>query len=285
MPLSLPIEVLVAARARRQAIAAFSVYNLEQIRGVLRAGQRQAAPIIVMAGSSAFRYAGQAELMALATAAAAASSAPAGVHLDHAESIEEIAACLDAGYTSVMLDRSPLAFEENVRETRAAARLAHDHGAWIEGELAGVAGAEDASEAVAAGALTDPDLAARFVAATGVDALAVSVGNVHGMAAAAPARLDLERLAEIASRVAVPLVLHGASGLPADQVRAAIRLGVAKLNVNTELRRAFRGALRDVLEHEPPGDDLASVLTPATDAVAATAEAKIRDFRSATTEG
>ena len=272
-------DALVSARRSRQAIPGFSVYNLEQVRAVVQAAEACAAPVIVMAGASAFRYAGTDELMALAVAAARGSSAPVGVHLDHGTSLEQARTCLQAGYTSVMFDGSHLPYADNVHATREVAELAHRHGAWIEGELAGTAGAEDSSELVAAGPLTDPDLAARFVAETGIDALAVSVGNVHGMAAG-PAALDHRRLGDVARRVSIPLVLHGASGLPDAQVSRAIRLGVAKLNVNAELRRAFRGALRGVFAREPAGDDLESVLGPALAATRAVAEAKIRAYAS-----
>jgi ketose-bisphosphate aldolase len=206
------------------------------------------------------------------------------VHLDHSRSLEEVAAVLDSGYTSVMFDGSHLRLAENIRLTRQAAEIAHAHGAWIEGELAGTAGAEDASEDVVAAATTDPDAAATFVAATGVDALAVSIGNVHGMSAR-PVALDLELLGAIAARVPVPLVLHGASGLPDADVDAAIRLGVAKLNVNTELRRVFRAALRETCSDPPAGDDLASVMEPAIAATFAVAVAKIQQYGSVAGSG
>lgn len=271
---------LIDARAEGRAIPGFSVYNLEQVRGVVRAAEACAAPVLLMAGSSAFRYAGRSTLAALAVAAAADAQVQVGVHLDHSRDLEELAAVLRAGYTSVMFDGSHLPLRENIRLTREAAKLAHAAGAWIEGELAGTAGAEDRSEAVAAGALTDPDGAAAFVAATGVDALAVSIGNVHGISSE-PVTLDFSRLEAICASVPVPLVVHGASGLSDAELHAAIRLGVAKFNVNTELRRAFRSALANALAAHPSGDDLPSILEPAIVATELAAAAKIRQLRPA----
>ncbi len=170
-----------------------------------------------------------------------------------------------------MFDGSSLPIDENVRATRQVVEAAHARGAWVEAELAGIAGDEDASGEATAGAMTDPAVAADFVARTRVDALAVAIGNVHGIPSA-PVTLDLERLAAIADAVAVPLVLHGASGLDDGQVLAAIELGIAKINVNTELRRALRAGLA---EASPERDDLPSLLGPARRAVETVARDKI----------
>jgi len=270
-------EPLERAHREGWALAAFSVYNLELIQAVLRAAEAEGLPVIVQAGSSAFRYAGREPLAALALAAAASSSAAVGVHLDHCHDLGELQACLQLGYSSVMIDGSALPFAENVALTRRAAELAHAAGAWIEGELGPVGGDEDRSGNAQAGELTDPDAAARFAEQTGVDALAVAIGNVHGMGSR-PVALDLERLAAIHERTPIPLVLHGASGLTDEQVAQAIGLGVAKLNVNTELRRAFRDAVLRQAEDSPAGDDIASLLAPAVDAVQAVAQRRLRAF-------
>lgn len=272
------VEALRAAWREGRALAAFSVYNLEQAQAVCEAAAAEDVPIVLQAGSSAFRYAGRAPLAALALAVAEASTADVAVHLDHATELDEIRWCLTRGYASVMYDGSALPLEQNVARTREAVALAHAAGAWVEAELAGFAGDEDASdEAASAAALTDPDVAARFVAQTGVDALAVAIGNVHGIPTR-PVALDFERLAAIRARVDVPLVLHGASGLPDADVQRAIGLGVAKVNVNAELRRAFRDALRECAGEPAAGDDLATLLGPARDAVRTVARAKIRAF-------
>jgi tagatose 1,6-diphosphate aldolase GatY/KbaY len=273
--MALGAETLAAARAGGWAVAAFSAYNLEQAQAICRAAEAEGAPVLLQAGSSAFSYAGFEPLAQLALACARRASVDVGVHLDHSRDPDEISACLELGYSSVMFDGSALSIEENIRVTREVVDAAHAHGAWVEAELAGIAGDEDASGDVTAGAMTEPDVAAEFVAQTGVDALAVAIGNVHGIPAA-PVALDLERLEAIADRVAVPLVLHGASGLDDEQVLAAIELGVAKINVNTELRRALRAGLAEA-SHDR--DDLPSLLGPATRAVERVAREKIRLYR------
>jgi len=272
------LATLLRAREEAWAIPAFSIYNLEQALAVCAAAEQEGLPALVQAGSSAFGYAGREPLAALALAAAEASSAEIGVHLDHATDVDEIRFCLERGYTSVMYDGSALPLRENIARTREVVAAAAAHGAWVEGELAGFAGNEDESlPSGAATELTDPDDAARFVEETGVAALAVAIGNVHGIPTA-PVRLDLDRLAAIHDRVEVPLVLHGASGLPAEEVNDAIALGVAKLNVNTELRRAFRAALLALGADPPSGDGFARLLGPALDAVRDAAAEKLRVF-------
>jgi len=270
-------EELRAARTGGRAVVGFSIYNLEQGLGIVRAAEAEQLPVLLQAGSSAFRYAGREPLARLALGLAESSSAEVGVHLDHATDLAEIEACLRTGYTSVMFDGSALPLEENVRVTSGVVRAAHDAGAWVEAELAGIAGDEDESTGAQASALTDPAIAAEFVAATGVDALAVAVGNVHGVPTE-PVVLDLDRLASIARVVDVPLVLHGASGLPDDDVQAAISLGVAKLNVNTELRHAFRAGLLETASAPPAGDAIAPLLAGAVAATQAAAQEKLRAF-------
>ena len=272
---ALPLRELAAAHAGGWALAAFSVYNLEQARGVAAAAEAEGMPVILQAGASAFRYAGREPLAALGLAVARASTAPIGVHLDHSRDLQEIRACLRLGYGSVMFDGSHLGLDENIAATRRVVDEAHAAGAWVEAELAGIGGDEDRSGGTVGHPRTDAGLAERFVEATGVDALAVAIGNVHGIPAE-PVELDLELLSRIRDRVPVPLVLHGASGLPDDEVTAAIELGVAKINVNTELRRAFRRALLEVASDPPAGDDLVSLLDPAARAVEQTARRLIR---------
>jgi ketose-bisphosphate aldolase len=266
------------ADAERWALGAFSVYNLEGAQAVCAAAELEESPVILQAGSSAFAYAGRRALAGVALGAAADSRAQVGVHLDHARELEEIRACLALGYSSVMVDGSALPFEDNVRLTRTVVQAAHAAGAWVEGELAGIAGDEDHSAETAAGTLTDPSAAEAFVARTGVDAIAVAIGNVHGISAR-PVTLDFDRLAAIRARLDVPLVLHGASGLPAAQLSQAVALGVAKVNVNTELRRAFKYALLALGSSPPDGDGMAELLAPARSAITDVARQKIRALR------
>jgi ketose-bisphosphate aldolase len=181
-----------------------------------------------------------------------------------------------------MVDGSHLPLGENIALTAEVVRRAHDHGAWVEAELGAIAGDEDRSTGAVAGALTDIGQAEELVAATGVDALAVAVGNVHGFTAAPP-RIDLERLAALRDATGIPLVLHGASGLPDDVLAACVGLGVAKINVNTELRRAFLAAVAAALPAAIEDVDVTAPLAAGREAVAEVA-ARIAQLVGGATE-
>jgi fructose-bisphosphate aldolase class II/tagatose 1,6-diphosphate aldolase GatY/KbaY len=254
---------------RGGAVAAITTYTLESTVAIVRAAERLSRPVLLSAGVSSYGAVGREPLAAAALAAARAATVPVGVHLDHCRDPAEIDACLALGYTSVMIDGSHLAFEDNVAVTRAVVARAHAAGAWVEAELGALTGDEDRSGDVAAGELTDPEQAAEFAERTGVDALAVAVGNVHGFTPE-PVRLDLERLRAIAAVCSAPLVLHGASGLPEQDLRGAVAAGVVKVNVNAELRRAHIEASRaDV------GDDVRTLQELTIEAMMRVAEEKI----------
>jgi tagatose 1,6-diphosphate aldolase GatY/KbaY len=263
--------VLEEARGRGAAVPGFVAYNLETAQGIVAAAERAGLPVLLQAGSSPFRHAGLRPLALLALELASASEASVGVHLDHSSSIDEVATCLELGYTSVMYDGSALPFAENIASTREVVERAHAAGAWVEAELGAVAGDEDVSSDAVAGEHTDPAQAAEFVELTGVDALAVAVGNVHGFTATPP-RIDLERLAEIRAAVSVPLVLHGASGLSQDVLLGCLDRGVAKVNVNAELRRVFLAAVAEALPAAQEAVDVATPLAAGREAVAQVAE-------------
>ncbi|GAB4444275.1 MAG: class II fructose-bisphosphate aldolase family protein [Chloroflexi bacterium OHK40] len=231
------------AAARGAAIGAFNVYNLEGVRAVINAAEAEASPVILQVHPGALRYGGQA-LLALCLAAAQESQVPVAVHLDHSTAASDMRRALEAGVRSIMADGSHLPFADNLRFTREMVELARAHGATVEAELGRLAGTEDGLTLHEAEAhYTNPEQAAVFVARTGIDALAVCIGNVHGHYHREP-QLDFVRLAALREAVPVPLVLHGASGLPDTLIRTAITLGVRKINVNTELRVAYVHALR-----------------------------------------
>jgi len=265
---------LQRARHEGWALGAFSAYNAELAAAIVTAAERTRMPVILQAGSSAFGYAGEQLLADIALSAARHSTAPVGVHLDHCRDLDELKRCVDRGYTSVMIDGSHLPYEDNLTLTKAAAAYAHAADVWIEAELGHVPGDEDQSTGAQPAAMTDPQLARQFVNETRVDALAVAVGNVHGYTAFVQT-IDLDRLADIAANVAVPLVLHGASGLPAEQLQAAIGLGVAKININTEVRTAFLDGLRDSLA-TAASDNLSGPFTAARSNATATITEKIQ---------
>jgi len=240
-------ELLHAAAAGGYAIGAFNVYNLEGVRAVVRAAEAHRSPVILQLHPAALQHGGQ-PLVALCLAAAQIASVPIMVHLDHSTSSEAIQEALEAGVTSVMADGSHLSYQENVVFTRTMVVRAHERQAAVEAELGRLTGTEDGLTVPEYEArFTDPAQAADFIGQTGVDALAVCIGNVHGRYRQAP-RLDFDRLAVLQRVVPVPLVLHGASGLPAAMVRQAIALGVRKFNVNTEVREAYVETLRDCLQ-------------------------------------
>jgi fructose-bisphosphate aldolase class II/tagatose 1,6-diphosphate aldolase GatY/KbaY len=272
-------DIVRDAWLEQRAVAAFTIYTIESVRGVCEAAVAARRPVILQAGSSSFGAVGRTTLAAAALAAASDSPELIGVHLDHSTDAAEIRACIDLGYSSVMFDGSHLPFEENVARTLAVVTEAHAAGVWVEAELGAIGGGEDASSDAVADELTAPAGAEAFAARTRVDALAVAIGSVHGMTAH-PVHLDLVRLAEIAARVPIPLVLHGASGLDEDELRQAVHGGMAKVNFNAELRRSYLDALRQGLEGT--GDDLVVLQRQAIAALAATAEEKIRLVGGAT---
>jgi ketose-bisphosphate aldolase len=273
--------MLTDARRAGRAIPAITTYTLESIRATCTAAQRTGLPVILQAGSSSFRGVGREPLAAAALAAAAAAEVPIGVHLDHSTDPDEISACIALGYTSVMVDGSHLPFEDNVSLTASVVQEAHSAGVWVEGELGALAGDEDTSTDAAASELTDPEQAAEFAHRTGVDALAVAVGTVHGFTSR-PVHLDVPRLRRIAALTPTPLVLHGASGLPDAVVTEAVAAGVAKVNINAELRRAYLGALHASLTEGD--DDLPRIQHRAVEAMADIAAAKLMLLAGAETQ-
>ncbi len=272
-------DLLAAAQAGGYAVGGFNVYNLEGVRAVLAAAEEARSPAMLQLHPAALSSGG-APLLALCLAAARAARVPLAVHLDHAAERAVIERALSEGGLSVMADGSHLPYEDNVAFSAAMIALARAHGAAVEAELGRLGGTEDGLTVAERDArLTDPTQAADFVACTGVDALAVCIGNVHGRYSGEP-QLDFERLAAIRAAVTVPLVLHGASGLPEALVRRAIALGVCKLNVNTEVRAAYVGALREGLRANASAD-LLDLMTGAVDAMRAVVAERMRMFGSA----
>jgi ketose-bisphosphate aldolase len=265
-------EMLLEARAQARAIPAFTSYTLESTRAVVEAAACLRSPVIVQAGSGSFRGSSREMLAAAVLAAARAADAAVGVHLDHATQLPEVRACIELGYSSVMIDGSRLDFESNVALSSRVVAESHAAGVWVEAELGAIAGDEDVSASTGRGELTAPWRAEEFVERTGVDALAVAIGTVHGIPDR-PVVLDLGLLEQIRALVPVPLVIHGASGVDTEQLLAAVALGVAKVNYNAELRRAYIGALRTALIQD--SDDVVAVQLAAVAAMAAVARDKL----------
>lgn len=271
-------DLLRDAQAGSYAVGAFNVYNLEGVRAVVGAATAEESVAILQLHPQALAYGGRG-LLALCLEAAREAAVPLAVHLDHSSSAAAIRQALAAGISSVMADGSHLPYEQNVAFTREMTSLAHAAGRAVEAELGRISGTEDGLTVAAREArLTDPARAADFVARTGVDALAVCIGNVHGPYHRPP-ELDFARLEAIRHAVAVPLVLHGTSGLPDEMIQRAMALGVAKFNVNTELREAYLSALRHNLD-ERAAIDLLALMAGAVAAMQAVVAGKLRLFRS-----
>ena len=267
-------ELLEQRRARGAAAGAFTCYTLTTALGVLRAAEVERAPVILLVSEASYIAPDGPLLLAALTAAAARSTASACVQLDHTADLGSIARALADGADAVMADGSRLPYDANVELVREVRKLA-TKATGVEAELGHIEGGEDIAAANAAGALTDPDEAARYAAETGVDCLAVSIGNVHGHYAAPPA-LDWARLERIRRLVDVPLSLHGASGLPDADVRRAVAAGVCKVNVNTELRARLFAELERRLPETAPGLRLLELESAIADAVAVVASEKLR---------
>jgi tagatose 1,6-diphosphate aldolase GatY/KbaY len=268
---------LLASRREGAAVGAFTCYDLEAAGAVLRAAAGAGTGAILLIGGRSYTDPDGGLLLAALVAAARTSEARACVQLDHCAELAVIESALEAGAGAVMADGSELPYEENAAFVERATELAQRHGAGVEAELGHLSGDEDVATAVAAGALTDPAEAADFVARTGVDCLAVSIGNVHGTYRGAP-RLDWDRLEAIRSLVSTPLSLHGASGIPDEMVRRTIATGVAKINVNTELRSAYLGATADALPSALEGSRLNALHAAQSAAVERVVRAKLRAF-------
>jgi tagatose 1,6-diphosphate aldolase GatY/KbaY len=272
------LTLLHNAQAGGYAIGAFNVYNLEGVRAVVAAAEAARSPAMLQVHPGALQFGG-APLVALCLAAARESAIPMAVHLDHSSAPSDIRQALDAEISSIMADGSHLDYAANIAFTRAMAELAHARGAAIEAELGRLSGTEDGLTVEEyAAKLTDPQQAADFAERSAADMLAVCIGNVHGRYTGEP-RLDFARLAAIRQAVEVPLVLHGASGLPPSQIRQAIELGICKFNVNTEVREAYVDALRLALA-APKAPDLVELMQRAVAAMQAVVAEKLALFGS-----
>jgi fructose-bisphosphate aldolase class II len=280
LALAAAAPLLIEAREQGYALGAFNAYNLETVQAIVSAAEEERAPVILQTSQGALKYAGLSQLWSLANTAAKAARVPVAVHLDHGTDLSVVWRCLRAGFTSVMFDGSHLPMPENAALTRRVVEVARELQVSVEAELGRISGTEEEISVEDREAyFTDPEEAAWFVRETAVDALAVAVGTAHGRYRGEP-RLDFARLEEIARKVKVPLVLHGSSGLPDEAVRRAIGLGVAKFNIDTELREAFVGALSGALAAHPGEIDPRRLLAPAREAVKAKVREKLRLFGS-----
>lgn len=268
-------ELLAHAARRRTAVGAFTCYNLETALGVVQAAEAHGTGVVVLVSPASFRAPGGALLVSALAALVERAPVPACVQLDHVADLQAVEAAFEAGVEAVMADGSRLSYDENVELVRRAVEVAVRFGGHVEAELGRIEGDEDVAAATQAGALTEPDEAATFVERTGAACLAVSIGNVHGRYARPPA-LDWPRLQALRERVDAPLSLHGTSGLPEDDVVRAVALGVAKFNVNTELREAYLETTAQTLPRLRPALRVLDLNLAQADAVAEVVSARLR---------
>lgn len=265
-------EVLRAARAGGYAVPALNVFNLEMLQAAFSAAVAERSPVMVQVSPRSVHYAGLRPLADLARALAEPLDVPIVLHLDHGPDPAACRDALEAGFTSVMYDGADLPFAENVLRTREVVAAAHAADAAAEAELGQVG---HVSHEALPTTMTDPGEAARFVAETGVDALAVAIGTVHGMARTG-AVIDIERIRDLASQVDAALVMHGSSGVDDAALQAAVEAGVRKVNLSTALQRVFMQALRASANQPGHETDARAVLAAARDAVRDEARRRIR---------
>lgn len=273
-------NMLNKAQLGGYAVPAFNIHNLETIQVVMETAAEMASPVILAGTPSTFSYAGSDYLIAICQQAAERYKVPVALHLDHHEDIPDIFQKVSAGVRSAMIDASHFPFEENIQIVKRVVDFCHQWDCTVEAELGRLGGQEDDLVVDAADALfTDPDAAVTFIQRTGIDSLAVAIGTAHGMYKSEP-HLDFARLDAIRKKTDLPLVLHGASGIPDVDVRHCIELGICKVNVATELKIAFSDAIKQYFIENPEATDPRHYLVPGKAAMKAVVMDKIRVCKS-----
>ena len=253
------------------AYPAFNTMNLEITKGIIAAAEQSGTPVILQTSEGAIKYAGLKTLYGIMASLAQRSSVPIALHMDHGKDMEQLKHGIELGYSSVMIDHSSSSFEQNVSDTKNLVEFAHSKGAWVQGEIGKIRGSEDwVSVTESEALLTDPEEALEYYQQTGVDTLACSFGTIHGIikiTGQATPQVDIDRIRAVHKLVNLPLVLHGASGLPEEVVSQAIGAGIAIINIDTELRIAFTKGLKQSLIDQPQEVDPRNLLKPAIQAV------------------
>ncbi|NMB46507.1 MAG: class II fructose-1,6-bisphosphate aldolase [Firmicutes bacterium] len=271
-------ELARAAAEGGYAVGAFNLNNMEILQAVIAAAEEERSPVILQASQGGLKYAGIDYIVAMARVAAESASVPVALNLDHGTSFAQAMQCIRQGFSAVMVDGSKLPFEENIALVKRVADVAHAVGVSVEAELGKIGGTEDdIIVAEREATMTDPQEAAEFVKRAQPDLLAVAIGTAHGVYRGEP-RLDFERLTSIKNKVDIPLVLHGASGVPDEAIRKACQIGISKINIDTELRVAFSGAVRKTLKDNPGEIDPRKIIGPAREAMQQVVREKMRLF-------
>ncbi|NMM65342.1 tagatose bisphosphate family class II aldolase [Clostridium sp. P21] len=269
-------EMLAKAQKENYAVPAFNIHNLETLRVVVETAAELKSPVIVAGTPGTIEYAGGDYLVAIAETATKKHDIPIALHLDHFENIDKIKEYVNAGFTSAMIDASKEDFENNINTVKKVVEYAHAKGSVVEAELGKLGGVEDDLVVDEKDAMyTNPDSAKEFVERTGIDSLAVAIGTAHGLYKGEP-KLDFERLKEIRSKVDVPLVLHGASDVPENLVKEAIKFGICKVNIATDLKIPFSDAVKQYFKENPDANDPRKYMTPGKEAMKEVVIAKIK---------
>ena len=303
MPLVTTTEMFKKAYEGGYAIGAFNVNNMEIVQGITRAAKKLNAPVILQCSAGARKYASHGYLVAMVKAAAEETGLPIALHLDHGPDFETCKACIDGGFTSVMIDGSHHDYEDNVALTRKVVEYAHAHGVTVEGELGRLAGIEDdVNVSDEDASYTNPAQVQDFVERTGVDSLAIAIGTSHGAYKFKPGQkpqLRFDILQEVSERLpGFPIVLHGASsvipefveminanggnmpgaiGIPEDMLREAAKMAVCKINIDSDLRLAMTGTIRKYFNEHPEHFDPRQYLGPARTAIKEMVAHKIKN--------
>lgn len=271
-------EILSQAQNFEYAVGAFNVSNMEQVQAVVTAAENEKAAAIIQASESALKYAGLEMLSSIIICAAQKSQVPIALHLDHGTTFEVVEACIKSGWTSVMIDASACDFELNIAKTKKIVEIARKNNISVEAELGCIAGTEDQISVKEENErFTDPNKASEFVERTGIDSLAIAIGTAHGKYKGKP-RLDFERLKLIKNHVSIPLVLHGASGVSNSDLQRAIKLGIKKINIDTDLRQAFADGCKEAFAKNQQEYDIRKICNCARKKMFEVASEKIRVF-------
>jgi fructose-bisphosphate aldolase class II len=304
MPLTTNLELQRKAREKGYAVGAFNTSNLEITQAIVEAAEEKRSPVIIETSEKALRYAGDEILGSIIKLLAKKANVPISLHLDHGKDINTIKRCIQLGWTSIMIDASDKPLEENIATTQQIVELAHAKGLSVEAELGTLSGIEDDISINGKKALfTDPEEAELFVKKTKCDVLAVAIGTSHGAYKfKGEPKLYFQRLKEIAQKTDVLLVLHGASsvispslekakhfgaqiegakGIPPEDIKKAISLGITKVNIDTDIRMAFTAGIREIIAKEPDVFDPRKILSFAKDEIKKIVSAKIALFGSA----
>lgn len=268
-------DMLVKAQKEHYAVANFCIWNVEMLSGVMKACENLQSPVILSFGSGFLVNTDINHFIHMMRSYATQTALPCSIHWDHGRSYEIVSHAIDIGYNSLMIDGSAYPFEENIRRTKEVVDRFHPMCIPVEGELGHVGAETNYEEAMANYQYTDPSQAAEFVERTGLDSLAIAIGNQHGHYTAPP-KINFEILAKVRDAVSIPLVLHGASGIGDEDIRHAIDLGITKINIHTELCEAAMDAIHAC----PPDERYQGLNIKVRDAVQARAEEKIRLFGS-----